>query len=805
MKLLSIEINCFRGIKHLELNFNGNNAVIYGDNGTGKSGVIDAIDFLIKGDITRLSGSGSANLDLAKHGKYVTEDLSDAWVKAKVKLPGYSKEIEIKRFLKNPTTIVCDSEYSKDFEAIKNISSYNAHYLSRKEILQFINSTEQERAKSIEKLLNIISLEKNRTALQKARKAIEDTLKSKQTQEKMCENDISTKLGVESGLWLDVINELRGRLGAKMIDTIDSNAIISDLSLSKSTTTSSELINFIDRLSNIYKLFNEGESSLVSRIKEAKLNYEKILIKKEYDGQLDLITLYEQGQKLLTTDSCPLCGQAIADTALFKKKLQDKIDNLKSTKQIAKDYGDSLQGMRDQLSSVIQHLDFINIEKLGEYVDTCALNTLRADICSLLAVIQQDKFNSDYAVEFLCKDYPTILHDCYISELVKKSAKVAVSEKEAAYKTLIDIGSKYKLLSQLHTEVSLLQGQADRAKVLYNSYIAAQTSVLNSMYDSIQERFSHLYRIIHETDESDFFGRFERKPAKLELNVKFKDGQMYPPNAVHSEGHQDSMGICLFFALSEKISNDILNIILLDDVVMSIDVDHRKNFCKVLKEEFPNKQFIITTHDYIWRKELESCGVVAKRNVFHFKAWDISHGPYVEIGSNIWDIIEKELNNGEKHEAIGQLRYYMEEFFGDICARHKLLVPYSITGKWSLEEVIAPVGTFYRKTLEKAKKSAQSFGKDTVKIDELLQKQKDKLSALNVDRWTINPSTHFTTWAQNLSITELKSVYIAVKEYCESFECPSCHSLLTVNMDMNEPRIISCDCGEVSFSCIKKN
>ena len=92
-----------------------------------------------------------------------------------------------------------------------------------------------------------------------------------------------------------------------------------------------------------------------------------------------------------------------------------------------------------------------------------------------------------------------------------------------------------------------------------------------------------------------------------------------------------------------------------------------------------------------------------------------------------------------------------------------------------------------------------------IKIDELLQKQKDKLSALNVDRWTINPSTHFTTWAQNLSITELKSVYIAVKEYCESFECPSCHSLLTVNMDMNEPRIISCDCGEFSFSCIKKN
>lgn len=45
MIVLSVEINCLRGIKNLKLDFNGKNAVIYGDNGTGKSGVIDALDF----------------------------------------------------------------------------------------------------------------------------------------------------------------------------------------------------------------------------------------------------------------------------------------------------------------------------------------------------------------------------------------------------------------------------------------------------------------------------------------------------------------------------------------------------------------------------------------------------------------------------------------------------------------------------------------------------------------------------------------------------------------------------------------
>ena len=83
MIILSVEINCMRGIKNLKLDLNGKNAVIYGDNGTGKSGVIDALDFLIKGDITRLSGNGSKNLTLDKHGKYVTEVIDNAWVNCK--------------------------------------------------------------------------------------------------------------------------------------------------------------------------------------------------------------------------------------------------------------------------------------------------------------------------------------------------------------------------------------------------------------------------------------------------------------------------------------------------------------------------------------------------------------------------------------------------------------------------------------------------------------------------------------------------------------------------------------------------
>lgn len=805
MILLSIEINCMRGIKNLKLNFGGKTAVIYGDNGTGKSGVIDAIDFLIKGDITRLSGVGSKSLTLGKHGKYVTEDISDAWVKAIVKLPNHTEEIEIKRYLKNPNVLVCDSKYKADFEEISRLSELQAHYLSRREILQFINSTDQERAKNIEKLLNLYLLEKNRSALQKAKKAIDDELKASQVQEKTYISKISEKLGCGQDSWLSAINDIRFQLGALPITELNDGAIASNISLTKTAIPKTEITALIQRIEDVHKLFCGGSSSLISQIKETKLTYEKVQLSKEYEEQLNSIILYEQGQKLLKSDTCPLCGQAVVSKEKLLETLKIKIDKLKETKKIFNDYQHNIKQLQQSLSTIKQQLSSLDFSKLSSYIDGQKLKDILAAITQFYLIVEKESFSADIAQSFLEQKYEDIVKISYIDELCKISAKMSLDEKEINYKNLVDINATYSLLIQSQQNIAVLTNHVNRATALFDGYVDSQTKVLNDMYNSIQDRFSQLYKIIHESDEGAFSSVFNRKAASLELQVKFKDGNMYPPNAVHSEGHQDSMGICLFFALSEKISNSRLNLILLDDVVMSIDIDHRKNFCKLLKEQFPQKQFIITTHDYIWRKELESQGVVAKKNIIHFKTWNIEHGPYVEIGSNIWDAINNHLDKGEKNEAIGLMRYYMEEFFSDICAKYKLKVPYSTSGRWSLEEVLSPVNAHYRQAIKKAKESANSFKKPMDKIEEYEKSYVAAYDNLQIERWAINPSTHFTVWAQSLSIYELKSTCSAVKEFCEIFECSNCKSLIAINSDINlMPQNICCDCGDYSFSCIKK-
>ena len=71
IRVESLEISEFRGIRKLTLNFNGKNFAICGPNGTGKSGVVDAVEFVFTGNVSRLSGEGRGDVSLKEHGPHV--------------------------------------------------------------------------------------------------------------------------------------------------------------------------------------------------------------------------------------------------------------------------------------------------------------------------------------------------------------------------------------------------------------------------------------------------------------------------------------------------------------------------------------------------------------------------------------------------------------------------------------------------------------------------------------------------------------------------------------------------------------
>ena len=93
----------------------------------------------------------------------------------------------------------------------------------------------------------------------------------------------------------------------------------------------------------------------------------------------------------------------------------------------------------------------------------------------------------------------------------------------------------------------------------------------------------------------------EKGIGSLEFYAHFLDIPDVPPQAYYSESHLDTLGICVFLALSKHFVTED-TIIILDDVLTSVDGPHLELFMNLLHAEAPKfNQLIVTTHYRPWR------------------------------------------------------------------------------------------------------------------------------------------------------------------------------------------------------------
>ena len=126
------------------------------------------------------------------------------------------------------------------------------------------------------------------------------------------------------------------------------------------------------------------------------------------------------------------------------------------------------------------------------------------------------------------------------------------------------------------------------------------------------------------------------------------------------------MGVCLYFALVKQLLGDDFRYAVLDDVVMSVDSNHRRRFAELLKSKFPNVQFIITTHDEVWARQMRSAGVVTAKAMARFHGWTVDAGP-VYGSSDVLTRIQQDLDANDVAGAAHKLRRMLEASAADIA------------------------------------------------------------------------------------------------------------------------------------------
>ncbi|MFC1708451.1 hypothetical protein ACFL2J_00125 [Candidatus Omnitrophota bacterium] len=816
MKILELDIKNIRGIKTFHHVLDGENMVIFGPNGTGKSAIVDAVDFLLSGNISRLSGKGSGCLFLKEHGCHVDsrDKLKDTTVSAKVKID--DKEIHLERSINNPSSLKVTPKAEKDLvESYLSVAELGQNVLSRREIVKYITAEGSERAKDIQNLLNLIEIEKLREVFVAIANTAKNDFKYKDGDLEVAKKGVANLLSipeVSEDSCLKKVNELRGLLKGPSLTEMDEKKFKEGLEVNFTGTigtalTKTQIENYIrdvkvslEKSTELEKKETELKSLLDEVMKDVKLKQYSIYKK-----------IFEAGISLATgSNVCPLCGRE------YKGDFKALLEERKKQVEVGKDKQDKIDKASLEIKTQLELLKN-NTTNLIKACEQLKLDTVSADeskayflllgswadaMLKPLELFEQKKFPALGIQELLKQDFLETKLITPIENALKKGGEKPSKELDA-WDTLTKLEITWKSFIGASKKKEASELFKKRVDACMDYFEKARNSVLDGIYEEVKSRFDKYYKVIHEDDEKNFASKFSHVGPTLNLEVDFHGRGMFPPHALHSEGHQDSMGLCLFFALNEYLTKDLIKIVVLDDVIMSIDSNHRKSICGFLKKTFPNKQFIITTHDTAWAKHLNKEGVVPTKHMIHFLNWNIVMGPTYRLEGDLWAKIKEDLDNDNVPSAAHKLRREAECFFEDICDLLSAKVPYKGTHQWEFGDFASAAIGAYKDYIKGAKANLSKL-KQTDKLKELSEietKANAVIVKSQIEQWAINDSVHYNALRQ-LSKQDFEPVVTVFKDLFALFSCPSCGQtiLITSTKGATPKTVVSCGCGKIFWN-----
>lgn len=231
IRIEKLTIQNFRGIKSIVLDLSGKNFAVCGPNGSGKSGVVDAIEFVLTGDISRLSGKGTGGLSVKEHGPHVDSTPEGAFVEADVVLGGTGVKTKVRRTVKQPKTTVVTPESPAVRTALAEVAAHPEFVLSRREIIKFVLAEPSKRSELVQSLLRLEELDAIRGVLTKIANAEERESKSAIRALAGAEAELAKSLAIptfgEAAL-LKAVNERRALLGIEPIAELTATTSLRD-------------------------------------------------------------------------------------------------------------------------------------------------------------------------------------------------------------------------------------------------------------------------------------------------------------------------------------------------------------------------------------------------------------------------------------------------------------------------------------------------------------------------------------------------------------------------------------------------
>jgi recombinational DNA repair ATPase RecF len=822
IRIEKIEIIEFRGIRKLVLDFGGKSFGIAGPNGTGKSGIVDAIEFGLTGNITRLGGAGTAEITVRAHAPHVdiAKSPEKAIVRLTVNAPALGKTIVIERSVRAASEPTVTPNDPSTRALLAEIQVHPEFALSRREIIKYILTPAGERSKDVQVLLRLDQIERARLSLQRIANDTRREHSRAQSDDARAKQDFIQHLGIKTATkteLLAAVNERRALLQLEPLTELTTGTQFKQGVIAGGSGDEMKLKSRLSKVGTLADLasFEVYASAMTSGkvIEDAEqaLNLlDRLTADPTVLRHFRQKVLLEQGLALIEDEACPLCD-TLWNLDELRAHLAQKVKQASAANELLTALGERsalIASSFENLTIAIQKI----VQACGQAepkIDTSPLSNF-ADNCDAerktLETVEGDPSLIDAARAVLRRvgeHIPAAASD--VIALLKAHAESLPdpSKEDTAKEYLIIAQEKYERCQTVKADMDAAAERETIAAKVFSEYGAVSTAVLEGVYDTVQKDFTAFYSYVNRDDEAKFEGKLTPSVGKLAFDVDFYGRGKFPPGAYHSEGHQDGMGLCLYLALMKHTLGAGFVLAVLDDVLMSVDAGHRREVCSLLKTHFPKTQFILTTHDPVWLQFMRTEHLI--QGSINFGGWTVESGPQVWNEGDVWKQIEDKLAASDVSGAAGTLRRYLE-FISTILADNlHARVEYHANGHYDLGDLWPAVIQAWKARLQEAKDSAVSWGNVVTHIEALQTDARKRIADTQSEQWMINKAVHYNEWA-NLQAHELAKVAAAYRDFLKSMQCNNspCSQFLAVTPPRGQRQALRCGCGQNNFNLTVK-
>jgi energy-coupling factor transporter ATP-binding protein EcfA2 len=572
LKLKSLSFEALRGATQpFELKFETGKKIqiIFGENGSGKSTICDALDLLGNDDLSSLVGKGLTHTQ--KYWHSTTRKSTDIRITLAATTDSWSAQI-----IKGKCVVAPADTRPK------------VKILRRHQILNLLAAQPSSRYQALRPFLAI-------EALDESERSLRDLINSTKRSLAVAEARIGENLENLENVWKQA-----GSPGSDMMSWAEAEAARDVPDLNKTISTIQEYGRSTQALnSRVGDLTGLGQAEDTARA--TLINAEEELstaLAKAEDGSAELTELLEAArhyfQKHENPETCPLCrSREFAET--LPKAVDEKLSSMATVRR-ALDGRTRAQQALEAARSRLETAQASARASADELKEICSV--WPQELPSSTDVLKIRAGKSGWSQEELAQlmDSATRLHAVLEPELTSRL------QMKTLLQTVRDSLNQYKHNLQVKSDLASLLPRLEKAQ---DVFVAERRDFVDEILSKIATRVGELYEEIHPGEGLSKVS-LQLDPAKrasLDVVSEFPNASNSPPAAYLSESHLDTLGIAIFLALAE-LETPSETILVLDDVVASVDEPHVDRIINMLYDVSQNfAHCVLTTHYQPWREK----------------------------------------------------------------------------------------------------------------------------------------------------------------------------------------------------------